>query len=70
MVSKRRAILKQKIITDNGTETITVKSDGERFGLVHKKRDKPASEVIILNYNEMRELIKFAEEELKKLCLT
>ena len=59
--------MKQKIITDNASETITVSSDGERFGIVHKKVSKPYSEVTILSYNEMRELIKFAEEELKNV---
>lgn len=57
--------MKQKIITDNKGETITIQSDGERFAITHKKISKPYSEVTILNYSEMRELIKFAEEELK-----
>lgn len=59
--------MKQKIITDNASETITIKSDGERFGLVHKRVTKPSSEVIILNYSEMKEIIKFVEEELKNV---
>lgn len=54
--------MKQKIITDNAGETITVKWDGERFGLVIKKLSSPYPVAIILNPAEMRSIIKFVDE--------
>ncbi len=52
--------MKQLVITDNGAEMITVKWDGERFGLVQKKKSCPYPTTIILNPQEMDSLIKFA----------
>ena len=57
--------MRQKIITDNAGETITIKYDGERFALVHKKISSPYPQTIIFNHNELEEIIKFVEENKK-----
>ena len=56
--------MKQKVITDNNTEQIVIKWDGERFAIVgeYKRRDEiPLKRmVLILSPKEMLEIIKFA----------
>ena len=59
--------MRQKIITDNAGETITIKYDGERFALLHKKISSPYPQTTILNQREVEEIIKFAQEELKNV---
>ena len=59
--------MKEQILTDNRLEKITALWDGKQFGLVRKRRNSPAlSVMIILNPREMQDLVKFAEEALKK----
>ena len=56
--------MKERIITDNNSEKITVKWDGERFAVVSEKGDgwyeAKESNTIILNPREMLDLIEFA----------
>jgi len=55
--------MKELIITDNSSETITVKWDGERFAIVQQlKFLEPPPYVIILNPREMKSLISFASK--------
>ena len=53
-----------KVITDNLTEKIEVKWDGEIYALVRIRYDQETglSRVIILNPREMNEVVKFVEE--------
>ena len=56
--------MKEKILTDNAGEKITVKWDGERFAMSQEKGDgwyeAKESNTIILNPREMLTLIEFA----------
>ena len=54
--------MKEKVITDNASEKITVKWDGERFALIKtvKWTDEPFTSTFILNPREMLDLIDFA----------
>ena len=53
--------MKEKILTDTTLETVKVRWDGERFGIVHlyKVCDLP-SHIILLNPKEMLDLVEFA----------
>jgi len=61
----------EKILTDNPSETITIKWDGERFILVQGKQMESTSgfahitgyTAIILNPREMLELVEFASKQ-------
>lgn len=58
----------EKVITDNAVETITIRWDGQRFALIHKKRlgsncgfdHATGYSTVILNLREMSDLIVFA----------
>ena len=58
--------MKEKILTDTAIETVKVRWDGERFGIVRKRpvgTDKGTvtfTDTIILNPREMLDLIEFA----------
>ncbi len=53
--------VKQKVITNNSSERLVIKWDGERFGLVCSIKGQTwGINAIILNPREMLELIEFA----------
>lgn len=58
--------MKEKILTDNTTEKILVRWDGERFGIIHQYRNPDGTATttaIILNPKEMLDLIDFAGKQ-------
>lgn len=54
----------KKVITDNSSERITVKWDGERFAIIQQKKDDKRTlapcAVIVFNPKEMMDIIQFA----------
>ena len=58
---RRRRV--ERIITDNSSEKITVRWDGNRFALISERKNNDLgvpSSIIILNPREMLDLIEFA----------
>ena len=49
-----------KVLTDNTSEIILAKWDGERFALVYVNKALAGTKTIILNPKEMMKLIEFA----------
>lgn len=62
LAQQRRCKVKEKVITDNIGETITVKWTGEVFALIRQPKIKvdESTRIIMLNPREMLELINFA----------
>ena len=53
----------EKILTDNASEKITVKWDGERFAVASSRKQLGNRfDIVILNPREMLELVEFASK--------